>query len=44
MDAEMLSRGTDSEIEGLLGAEYLSLNSAVFDFVSGTLYMRPRSH
>jgi hypothetical protein len=44
IDPEMLSRGTDLEIEGLLGAEYLSLNSAVFDFISGTLYMRPRSH
>jgi hypothetical protein len=42
MDPGMLGRGTDSEVVGLLGVEYLALNSAIFDFVSGTLYLRPR--
>ena len=27
---------------GLLGAEYLGLHGAVFDFNSGTLYLRPQ--
>jgi len=42
MDPKMLGRGTNSEVAGLLGVEYLALNSAIFDFVSGTLYLRPR--
>ncbi len=42
-DREMLGRGTDNEMAGLLGAEYLSLNSAVFDFNSGTLYLKPKT-
>jgi predicted aspartyl protease len=42
LDPEMLARGTDSEVVGLLGVEYLAQNSAIFDFVSGTLYLRPR--
>lgn len=42
-DREILGRGTASEMAGLLGAEYLSLNSAVFDFNSGTLYLKPKS-
>jgi predicted aspartyl protease len=29
-------------IAGIIGVEYLSLNRAIFDFVSGTLYLRPR--
>jgi predicted aspartyl protease len=32
-----------SEIAGLLGVEYLATNSAIFDFISGTMYLRPRS-
>ncbi|MFL6514197.1 MAG: retropepsin-like aspartic protease [Chthoniobacterales bacterium] len=43
MDNHMLGRGTPAEVVGLIGLEYLALNSAVFDFVSGTLYLRPRS-
>ena len=30
------------EIAGLIGVEYLSINRAIFDFVSGTMYLRPR--
>jgi predicted aspartyl protease len=40
--AGMLGRGTDGEVAGLLGVEYLARNSAIFDFVSGTLYLKPR--
>jgi predicted aspartyl protease len=42
LDSQMLGRGTMSEVAGLLGVDYLALNSAIFDFVSGTLYLRPR--
>lgn len=38
----MLGRRTSAEVVGLLGVEYLAQNSAIFDFVSGTLYLRPR--
>jgi hypothetical protein len=31
-----------SLIAGIIGVEYLSLNRAIFDFVSGTMYLRPR--
>ena len=41
LDSRMLSRGTMSEVAGLLGIDYLAMNSAVIDFVSGTLYLRP---
>jgi hypothetical protein len=41
--AGMLGRGTEGEVAGLLGVEYLARNSAIFDFVSGTLYLKPRS-
>jgi predicted aspartyl protease len=41
LDSEILGRGTDSEVAGLLGVEYLALNSAVLDFISGTMYLRP---
>ena len=44
LDPEVLGRGTTSEVAGLVGVEYLALNSAIFDFVSGTLYLRPRVH
>jgi len=30
-----------SDTAGLLGAEYLAINRAIFDFVSGTMYLRP---
>jgi hypothetical protein len=42
LDGEMLGRGTAAETVGLLGAEYLGRNSAVLDFNSGTLYLKPR--
>jgi predicted aspartyl protease len=41
-DDAVVGRGTDSEDAGLLGAEYLGQNSAVFDFNSGTLYLKAR--
>lgn len=31
----------NSDTAGLLGAEYLAINRAIFDFVSGTLYLTP---
>jgi predicted aspartyl protease len=34
--------GKDSAV-GLLGAEYLGLHGAVFDFNNGTLYLRPKT-
>ena len=42
LDSQMLGRGTNSEVVGLLGVEYLALNSAIIDFISGTIYLRPR--
>ncbi|MBA3609492.1 MAG: hypothetical protein H0W43_13475 [Chthoniobacterales bacterium] len=33
--------GNDSAA-GLLGAEYLGMHGAIFDFNSGTLYLRPK--
>jgi predicted aspartyl protease len=42
MSSEMLGRGTNSEVVGLVGTDYLYANSAIFDFISGTLYLRPR--
>jgi predicted aspartyl protease len=41
LDSRMLARGTMSEVAGLLGVDYLAMNSAIIDFVSGTLYLRP---
>ena len=29
-------------VAGIIGVEYLSINRAIFDFVSGTMYLRPR--
>jgi hypothetical protein len=29
------------KIAGLIGVEYLAINRAIFDFVSGTMYLRP---
>jgi predicted aspartyl protease len=40
MDSRMIGRGTEAEVAGLLGVEYLALSSAIFDFVSGSLYLR----
>jgi predicted aspartyl protease len=33
--------GSASGIAGLIGIEYLAMNYAVFDFINGTLYLRP---
>ncbi|HEY4283662.1 MAG TPA: aspartyl protease family protein [Chthoniobacterales bacterium] len=41
MDSHLLGRGTNAEVAGLLGVEYLARSSAIFDFVSGTLFLRP---
>jgi len=41
--AGRLGRSTNAEVVGLLGVEYLARNSAIFDFVSGTLYLRPKA-
>jgi predicted aspartyl protease len=30
------------EIAGLIGVEYLTISRAIFDFVSGTMYLQPR--
>lgn len=43
LNAEILGRGTDSEAAGFLGVEYLGKNSAVFDFNSLTLFLKPKS-
>jgi predicted aspartyl protease len=34
--------GGEQQAAGLLGAEYLGLHGAIFDFNSGTLYLRPK--
>ena len=34
--------GSHSLVAGIIGVEYLSINRAIFDFVSGTMYLRPR--
>ena len=36
--------GANSGIAGCIGAEYLAINRAIFDFVSGTLYLCPPAH
>ena len=41
LDADLLG-GDGNSSAGLLGAEYLGLHGAVFDFNSGTLYLRPQ--
>jgi predicted aspartyl protease len=43
MDPDALGRGTKFPVDGFLGIEHLAMNSAIFDFVSGTLYLRPAS-
>ena len=40
-DPELLGHDTKSEAAGFLGAEYLGIHSAIFDFNNGTLYLRP---
>jgi predicted aspartyl protease len=42
LDPEILGQGTSSEVQGFLGVEYLARNSAILDFISGTMYLRPR--
>jgi predicted aspartyl protease len=42
-DPDLLHRGTNSEVAGLIGVEYLARNCAIFDFIRGTMYLRPRS-
>jgi len=42
LNTELLGAGTGLEAGGLVGAEYLSMNSAVFDFNSNTLYLKPK--
>jgi predicted aspartyl protease len=34
--------GSHSLVAGIIGVEYLSINRAIFDFVGGTMYLRPR--
>ena len=34
--------GSHSLVAGIIGVEYLSINRAIFDFVSGTMYLRSR--
>jgi hypothetical protein len=41
LDPGLLAGGSE-EAAGLLGAEYLGLHGAIFDFNSGTLYLRPK--
>lgn len=43
LDPELLGGQAKDSAVGLLGAEYLGLHGAVFDFNSGTLYLRPKS-
>ena len=44
MSKEILGSGTELEAAGLLGAEYLGMNSAIFDFNSETLYLKAKSN
>jgi predicted aspartyl protease len=43
LDPEAIGRGTDSEVAGLLGMEHLAMNSAIFDFVTRTMYLRSQT-
>jgi predicted aspartyl protease len=43
LDPELVARGKQTEAAGLLGAEYLGLHGAIFDFNSGKLYLRPKA-
>ena len=40
---ELLGPGSKSEAAGLLGADYLGIHGAIFDFNDGTLYLRPKA-
>jgi predicted aspartyl protease len=42
LNKDLLGRGTKAEAAGLLGAEYLGMNRAVFDFNSKTLYLKAK--
>ncbi|MEO5719370.1 MAG: hypothetical protein ABIR29_12490, partial [Chthoniobacterales bacterium] len=42
LDPELLGGGGKNAAVGLLGADYLGMHGAVFDFNSGTLYLRPK--
>jgi predicted aspartyl protease len=42
LDPDLLGGDGNPSAVGLLGAEYLGLHGAVFDFNSGTLYLRPQ--
>jgi hypothetical protein len=44
LSPQTVGRGTSSEAAGLIGVEYLGMNSAIFDFIAGTMYLRPRAH
>jgi predicted aspartyl protease len=44
LDAEAIGRGTDWEVAGVVGIEQLAMNSAIFDFTSRQLYLRPRAN
>ena len=44
LDAEAIGRGTNSEVAGLLGIEHLAMNSAIVDFASRQVYLRPRGN
>lgn len=44
LDSELLGGDGKSPAAGLLGAEYLGLHGAIFDFNDGTLYLRPKKH
>jgi predicted aspartyl protease len=43
LDLELLGGQAKGAAVGLLGAEYLGKHGAVFDFNSGTLYLRPKT-
>jgi hypothetical protein len=43
-DLDVAITGGKSNAAGLLGAEYLGLHGAIFDFNSGTLYLRPKKN
>jgi predicted aspartyl protease len=40
---DVLARSGSVDVAGFVGVEYLATNSAIFDFVTGTMYLRPRS-
>ena len=43
LDPELLGGDGKASSVGLLGAEYLGMHGAIFDFNSGTLYLRPKT-